>query len=61
MFNDPLIIEAAVVSKEDDVLGEVPVAFIVLERGKEVKNQQNLKNELIELVKIEIGKNNYLH
>lgn len=38
LFNDNSIIDAAVVSQEDDVFGEVPVAFIVVEKGKEVKN-----------------------
>lgn len=46
------VAEAAVVSRPDDVKGEVPVAFVMLERGADA---EGLEEELIKLVDDAIG------
>lgn len=46
------VAEAAVVSRPDEVKGEVPVAFVMLERGVD---SEGLKEELIKLVDDAIG------
>ncbi len=49
-----LVAESAVVSRPDDVKGEVPIAFVMLERGADV-DSETLKKELIGLVDDTIG------
>ncbi|MFW6048832.1 MAG: acetate--CoA ligase, partial [Candidatus Bipolaricaulota bacterium] len=48
------VAESAVVSRPDDVKGEVPIAFVMLERGADV-DSETLKKELIGLVDDTIG------
>ncbi len=47
------VVEAAVISAEDKVKGEVPVAFVVVKEG--VKRSDELKNKLKDEVKKKIG------
>lgn len=49
----PLVSEVAVVSRPDDVKGEVPVAFVLLKAG--VQPSEELKKELIKTVDKYIG------
>ncbi|EAS04010.1 AMP-dependent synthetase/ligase (macronuclear) [Tetrahymena thermophila SB210] len=51
----PEIVNAAVVSKYDETLGEVPVGFVVIEKGKLIKNKQQFLSQLVDLVDVEIG------
>ncbi|MFP4630656.1 MAG: acetate--CoA ligase [Candidatus Acetothermia bacterium] len=48
------VAEPAVVSRPDDVKGEVPVAFVMLEKGAEI-DEETLQEELIQLVDDTIG------
>ncbi len=49
----PLVTEVAVVSKPDEVKGEVPVAFVLLKKG--VQPSEDLKKELVKTVDKHIG------
>jgi len=49
----PLVTEVAVVSKPDEVKGEVPVAFVLLKKG--VHPSEDLKKDLIKTVDQHIG------
>ncbi|MCR4392397.1 MAG: acetate--CoA ligase [Candidatus Acetothermia bacterium] len=49
----PLVSEVAVVSKPDEVKGEVPVAFVLLKKG--VQSSPDLQKELIKTVDQHIG------
>ncbi|MCF7890592.1 acetate--CoA ligase [Candidatus Bipolaricaulota bacterium] len=48
------VAEPAVVSRPDEVKGEVPVAFVMLEKGADI-DEETLQNELIQLVDDTIG------
>ncbi|MBS3786761.1 acetate--CoA ligase [Candidatus Bipolaricaulota bacterium] len=48
------VAEPAVVSRPDEVKGEVPVAFVMLERGTDI-DEETLQKELIQLVDDTIG------
>ncbi len=49
----PLVTEVAVVSKPDDLKGEVPVAFVLLKKG--VQPSEELKKDLVKTVDQHIG------
>jgi len=52
------IVNSAVVSKYDDLWGEIPFGFVVVENGKSIKNRQQFETQVVGLVEAEIGKEN---
>lgn len=50
----PAIAECAVVGIEDDLKGQVPVGFVVLKDGYNI-NPDGLENELVQIIRTEIG------
>lgn len=49
-----LVAESAVVSRPDEIKGEVPIAFVMLEKGADIDGEV-LKKELVQLVDDAIG------
>lgn len=47
--------EATVIATKDLIKGEVPIGFVVLKEGSGVKNVKELEQELIHLMRHELG------
>ena len=54
LINHPDIVESAVVSRLDDLKGEIPVGFVVLYPGK-TPDPKELENYLVKMMRTEIG------
>ena len=54
LINHSSIVESAVVSKLDDLKGEIPVGFVVLKTGVEI-DPLELEKLLVKMMREEIG------
>jgi len=55
LINHSDIVESAVVSKLDDLKGEIPVGFVVLKTGCEGTDPVELEKLLVKMMREEIG------
>jgi len=54
-INHSDVVEAAVVAKMDELVGEMPVGFVVLKSGREGVDPLELEKVLVKMIRRDIG------